>query len=236
MEISAYKKTALVIGANELVGRKCLLSLLHHEAYRQVRLFLEEPLRVDHPKLDVHLLNFERLAPHRELMAVDDVFYCWGSQMKLKYDPGRFEAEHTYAFEVARLAYEAGAKQFVFLSSIGADPDNVLYYRQEKRDLEDLIANIPFWAIHMFRPAVVLEDDRGSRGAGLVKGLAKRLNKLTGGGLTKYQPVSAKGLASLMVRQAQRFQSGLHYYSTEFIQEHSQIEETGLSKKDGKSS
>lgn len=236
MEISAYKKTALVIGTSELVGRKCLLSLLYHEAYRQVRLFVEEPLRVEHPKLEVHQLTFERLAPYQDLMDADDVFYCWGSQMKIKYDPGRFKAEHTYAFEVAKLAYEAGAKQFIYLSSIGADPDNVLYYRQEKRDLEDLIADIPFWAIHIFRPALLLEDDKGGRGINLVKGLAKRINKITGGGLTKYEPVSAKGLANLMVRQAQRFQPGLHYYSTEYIQENSKIEETGLSTKDGKSS
>jgi len=236
MEIEKFHKKAVLVGANELIGRKCLLQLLQHEAYSKIHLLMEEPLNFEHPKLEVFQINFEHLSRYTELLQVDDVYYCWDGSMKIKHDPGKYKPEQTYAYELAKLAYEAGIKQYVYLSSIAADPDNVLYYRHEKQQLEHSIAQIPFWALHIFRPAFLLEDDQASKGIRLVKNLANRLNNMTSGGLDKYQPVSALGLAKLMIKQAQRFRPGIHIYSSEFIKQNISTNEKGLSKKDGKSS
>jgi uncharacterized protein YbjT (DUF2867 family) len=233
MELNKHNKTALILGATELVGRKCLLQLLQADVYKKVVLLLEEPLNFKHPKLEVHKVLFEKLERHQQLMQVDDVFYTWGSQMKIAAKPKKYQAKETYAYDLARLSEEAGAKQFLFLSSIAADSNNVLYYRQEKQDLEQLLLDVNFWATHIFRPGPVLDEDPGSRSIRLVKNLANRLNNLAGGNLSKYKPIEAVVIARAMVKKAQRFQTGVHIYSAEYLHEFSKDQEQGLSKNHG---
>lgn len=233
MELNKHNKTALILGATELVGRKCLLQLLHAEVYKKIVLLLEEPLNFNHPKLEVHQVLFEKLERHQALMQVDDVFYTWGGQMKIAVNTKQYQAKKTYAYDLARLSAEAGAKQFLFLSSIAADSNNVLYYRQEKQDLEQLLIEVNFWSTHIFRPGPILDEEPGNKGIQLVKNLADRLNNLAGGNLSKYKPIGADDLAQAMVKKAQRFIAGVHIYSAEYLQEFSKDQEQGLSKKYG---
>lgn len=233
MELKTHHKTALILGATESVGRKCLLQLLQHDAYQKVVLLLEEPLNFEHAKLEVHQVLFEKLDRHRHLMKVDDVFYLWGSQMKIAADPKNYQAQQTYAYDLARLSQAAGAKQFIFLSSIAADLNNVLYYRQEKKDLETALLEMNFWATHIFRAGPILEEGESGRGTRLLKKLADQLNNLAGGQLSKYKPINSLTIAMAMIKMAQRFQAGVHIYSAEFLQEFSKEQEQGLSKNHG---
>ena len=222
------------MGANELVGRKCLLRLLQHDAYSKIVLLLEEPLNFEHAKLEVHQVNFEKLDRYQEFMAVDDIFYCWGNQMKINHDRGGYQVAQTYGVELAKLALEQGAKQFLLLSSIAADPDNVLYYRREKWAFEEALAQFNFWATHVFRPSILIEDDKLDTGTRLIKNISNRLNNLAGGNLSKYKPISAMSVAHAMVFKAQQFQEGIHIYSAEYLHEYAKNnQEQGLSKKDG---
>ena len=233
MELKTHKKTALILGATETVGRKCLLQLLQHDAYRKVVLFLEEPLNFEHPKLEVHQVLFEKLERYQHLMEVDDVYFSWGSQMKIASNIKKYQPKQTYAYDLAFYSQAAGAKQFVFLSSIAADVNNVLYYRQEQKDLESTLLDLNFWAVHIFRPGPILEADNSSRGTRLVKNLASRINNLAGGQLSKYKPIDSLTVGKAMVKMAQRFQAGVHIYSAEFLHEFAKDQEQGLSKKHG---
>ncbi|GAB5551352.1 MAG: oxidoreductase [Saprospiraceae bacterium] len=233
MELKTHKKTALILGATELVGRKCLLQLLQHDAYQKVVLLLEEPLDFEHSKLEIHQVLFEKLERYQHLMKVDDVYYTWGSQMKIAAKSKHYKAQQTYAYDLANLSQLAGAKQFIFLSSIAADLNNVLYYRQEKKDLEIALSKINFWATHIFQPGPILEEDKSSRGTQLVNKLANRLNNLAGGQLSKYKPIDSFTIAKAMIKMPQRFQAGIHIYSAEFLQEFSKEQEQGLSKNHG---
>lgn len=218
------------MGASTLVGRKCLLQLLRHEAYQKIVLLMEEPLDFEHPKLEIHQVTFERLPRFQAFMKVDDVFYTWTHQMQIKDDIGKYRPEKTYAFELARLSVEAGARQYLFLSSIAADADNVLYFRKEKQMLEEAICAHDFWGMHIFRPGPLFEDEPGSRINRLFKRVSNQINDWTDGGLTKYKPIAAQDVARAMVNKAQQFQAGIHIYSAEYLQEFSKDQESGLSK------
>lgn len=218
------------MGASSLVGRKCLIRLLQHEAYGKIVLLLEEPLDFEHPKLEVHQVTFERLPRFQPFMNVDDVYYTWTHQMQIRDDFGKYQPEKTYAYELARLALEAGAKQYLFLSSIAADANNVLYFRQERQALEEAICKHDFWGMHIFRPGPLMEDQPGSRLNRLFKKVTNQLNDWADGGLTKYKPIAAQDVARAMLNQAQQFKAGIHIYSAEFLQEFSKNQESGLSK------
>jgi len=218
------------MGASTLVGRKCLLRLLQHDAYQRIVLLMEEPLDFEHEKLEIHQVTFERLPDFQQYMRVHDVFYTWTHQMQIKDDFGKYRPEKTYAFQLARLALEAGARQFLLQSSIAADKDNVLYYRQERKLLEEAICELDYWGTHIFRPGPLLEDQPKNRLNRLFKTVTNQLNEWADGGLTKYTPIAAPDVARAMVYQAQQFIAGVHIYSAEYLQEFSNDQESGLSK------
>lgn len=229
MEISKHNKSALLMGATTLVGRKCLLRLLQHDAYQRVVVLMEEPLNFKHKKLEVHQVTFERLPDFQQYMQVSDVFYTWTHQMQIKDDFGKYQPEKTYAYQLAKLAIEAGARQFLLQSSIAADKDNVLYYRQERKSLEEAVCTLDYWGMHIFRPGPLMEEQPKSRLNRWFKTATKTLNNWAEGGLTKYTPIAAQDVARAMVFKAQQFLAGVHIYSAEYLQEFSNEQESGLS-------
>lgn len=235
MKIKKHNKYALLLGAHEVVGRKSLIHLLRNDAYQKVRLLLEEPLNFEHPKLEIHQINFEHLGRYTDLYTVDDVYFYWGRSMKIQDTGTKYDPRKTYAYQFADLCTKAGAKQFVFLSSIAADNDNVLTYRREQWDLEEAIRSLPFWATHIFRAGILLEDDQASLSRRIIKNIADRINKMARGNLSKYKPISADKLAQMMVEQAQRFKAGIHNYSAEYIQTYSTEQNESIIQENGKS-
>ncbi len=232
IRLNKFNKTALLVGAHELVGRKLLIQLLRSDVYEKIILLLEEPFNFKHPKLEAYQISFERLADWKELFSVDDVFYCWGGQMKIRHKSLKYDPLQTYAYDLAKLCYESKVHQYFFLSSIAADADNVLYFRHEKLELETAIGEIPFWATHFFRPSPLIDDDKPSRSMRFFKNITERVNQMADGNLSKYKPVSATKVAMAMVASAQAFQAGVHIYSAEYLQEFSNNEE-GLSNYEG---
>ncbi|MEO0338858.1 MAG: hypothetical protein AAF242_06565 [Bacteroidota bacterium] len=232
IRLNKFNKTALLVGAHELVGRKLLIQLLRSEAYEKIVLLLEEPLNFQHPKLEVHQISFERLPKWQHLFSVDDVFYCWNSQMKIKHKGLKYDAKQTYAYELAELCSAAKVHQYFFLSSIAADANNVLYFRHQKVEIEKAITDISFWAIHFFRPGPLIDDDKSTRSMRFFKNITERVNQMTDGNLSKYKPVSATKVAMAMVGSAQAFQPGIHIYSAEYLHEFSNNEE-GLTNYEG---
>lgn len=218
------------MGATSPVGRKCLLHLLRHAAYQKIVLLLEEPLDFEHEKLEVHQVTFEKLPDFQQVMQVQDVYYTWTHQMQIKDDFGKYQPKKTYAYQLARLCLGAGAQQFLFLSSIAADKDNVLYFRQERKQLEEAICDLDYWGLHIFRAGPLIEDRPRKRINRLFKTVTSKLNDWTDGGFTKYSPMIAQDVATAMVAKAQQFIAGIHIYSAEYLQEFSNDQEAGLTK------
>ncbi len=219
------------------MGRKCLLQLLQHSAYIQVVALMEEPLRFEHHRLAIHEVSYERLPETLPEGPVHDVYYCWdGTSQPIKAERDKFDPAATYAAILAREARDRKAGQFMYLSSVGADTSSTLYYRQEKRMVEQYLEDLDFWAVHLFRPALITDENATSpewarRSADW---LGRSLSTLTGGVLGKYRPVDGLTVAKAMVQAAQRFQSGVHVYSSEYLQELAKSLDKGLIRRNGK--
>lgn len=219
-----------------MVGRKLLVQLLQHPAYRRVVVLLEEPLRFEHEKLELKRVSYEHLEQHVPQGSVHDVYYAWDATGRpIRYEKDRFEPQQTYAYLLAQLALERGAAQFMYLSSVGADPGSMLYYRQEKREVEQALEAMPWWGLHIFRPALIVDESSTSGwGQRTADWLGQSLSNLSGGILGKYRPVDALTIAKAMVQGAQRLQPGIHHYSSEYLQELAKSLDKGLIRRDGK--
>lgn len=236
LEINTYHKTAWLLGAGELVGRKLLVQLLQHPAYRRVVVLMEEPLRFEHEKLEVQRVSYEHLDRDIPEGHVHDVYYAWDATSRpIRYERERFQPEQTYACMLARLASARGAAQYMYLSSVGADSDSTLYYRQEKREVEQALEAMNWWGLHIFRPALIVDERSSSTwGERAADWLGRSLSDLSGGFLGKYRPVDALTVAKAMVQGAQRLQPGIHHYSSEYLQELAKSLDKGLIRRDGK--
>lgn len=233
MEISQHHKTALIFGASGLVGGQCLHQLLQHPSYRKVVSFGRRKLDMEHPQLEQHAIDFNRLEDYAPLLKGHDLFSCLGTTMaKAGSREAFYKVDYTYAYESARLAAENGVNQLLLVSAVGADPDSLFFYSRVKGELEAAVKELPFWSVHIFQPAVLLGNRQDSRLAEQLAGrLSLGLDRLTGGELLgKYRPVEAIKVARAMIHSAQRLEGGLHVYPSHQIHELADTDNQDITK------
>jgi uncharacterized protein YbjT (DUF2867 family) len=104
---------------------------------------------------------------------------------------------------LARLAKAAGAKRFVHISAIGADPAAPAAYARSKAAGETAV-RAAFPTATILRPSVVFgpEDDFFNRFAALARWLPAL--PLIGGGLTRFQPVYVGDIADAVMAALER--------------------------------
>jgi len=221
LEIIKDQKTALLLGASGLVGGYCLRLLLDHGAYEKVVVFTRKALPVSHTKLEQHVVDFDLPQTFSHLLKGDDLYCCLGTTMaKAGSKEAFFKVDYTYVYEVARAAVENGVNQFLLVSSVGADANSIFYYSRVKGELENAVKQLPFWAIHIFQPSVLLGERNENRwGEQWAAKIGRRIDALTGGLLSKYRPVEAEVVAAAMVSVAQQFQPGIQVYPSHYLQQ-----------------
>jgi uncharacterized protein YbjT (DUF2867 family) len=197
-------RAALLLGATGLVGGHCLERLLAEERYARVVVLGRRPSGREHPKLEEHRVDFERLGEARERFAVDDVFCCLGTTIREAGSQGAFRrVDHDYPVEAARLASSQAASRYLLVSSVGADPGSRFFYSRVKGEAERAVQALPFAAVWVLRPSLLLgergETRPGERAAQLV---LRPLGPLMVGPLRRYRPIHARDVAAAMVRLA----------------------------------
>ncbi len=217
----ATNRTAALLGATGLVGSSCLQHLLHDPSYNEVRAIARRPILLDHPKMRLIEADFDRLPGLGDTLGADDVFCCLGTTIKKAGTREAFrKVDFTYPVDAATLALERGARQFLLISSLGANPESRVFYNRVKGELEEAIGTLPFVAVHIFRPSMLLGDRVEFRPAEKVgAALMTSLSFLMTGKRRKYRPIEADVVARAMVYAAGQGKQGLHTYESDTIQE-----------------
>jgi uncharacterized protein YbjT (DUF2867 family) len=213
-------KTALIAGATGLVGRHCLARLLDEPAYGRVIALVRRPLPHTDAKLDQQVVDFDRLGlAGTEFPAADDVFCCLGTTMKTAGSKAAFrQVDFVYVVSLASQALGRGAKQFLLVSSLGANAQSAIFYSRVKGETEAAIAALPFEGRQIFRPTILLgeraEVRKGERtGIAVMRGVSFAMV----GPLRKYRPVAAGTVARAMVRVALQAPRGVNIYRSDAI-------------------
>ena len=131
-------RTALIAGATGLIGRNCLQALLDDPTYSKVTVVARREINRTHPKLVSICIQFDRLADLTQKSemtdgAFDDVYCCLGTTIKTAGSRDAFYlVDYTYCFEFAKVAARLHARQFLLVSSLGANSKSGVYYSHVK--------------------------------------------------------------------------------------------------------
>jgi uncharacterized protein YbjT (DUF2867 family) len=213
-------RSALVVGASGLVGRHLLGQLLADESYSRVIVLTRKSLGFEHPKLMECVVNFEQLEKHQNMIKGEDVFCCLGTTIKTAGSQEAFrKVDFTYVVRTAALSQKNGARQFLVISSLGADVHSRIFYNRVKGEMEEAVAKIPFESVRIFRPSLLLGDRRETRpaeaiGIFFVKALSALLLI---GGMRRYSAIHAGTVAKAMLRAAKQKPDGLEIVESEQI-------------------
>jgi uncharacterized protein YbjT (DUF2867 family) len=212
-------KTALLLGASGMVGGFCLQTLQADSNYARIvllnRRMLPIATRVKPPSVTQKTISFDSLSAE-DFAGVDDIFCALGTTIRKAGSQEAFRrVDLDYPLAAARLARQAGATQFLLVSSVGADPRSKNFYLRTKGELEQEIAQLGFSALHIFRPSLLLGSRAEFRfGERVVQVAAPMLNLAMIGGLRRYRAIPAATVGRAMVAAAKTGNSGtqIHEY------------------------
>lgn len=204
-------RTAVIAGASGLVGSHCLDGLLRH--YDRVIALVRRGLLREHPRLEHWVTDFDHLDTLD--LPVDDVFSALGSVLS---QAGSWKAfarvERDYPVALAKRAAQLGARQFLVVSTVDVNfGAKWKRYTALRREMEAAISALPFQAVHIFRPGMLVGKREKLRlGEGFLGLLSPLINLPLRGDRRKYRAIAGREVGQAMVAAALRAEPGVHIY------------------------
>jgi uncharacterized protein YbjT (DUF2867 family) len=206
-------KVALVLGATGLVGEELTKQLLLDESYGKIVVISRRPLQLNHPKIQVLLVDFEDLNEHALDLQGDVLFSCLGTTLKIaKSKEAQYKVDYTYQYNIAKICAENGVEHYVLISSLGAHSKSTVFYSKMKGELEEAIQKLPFTFISILQPSVLdgkRKEFRLGEKIGII--VMKMIGFLPF--LNKYRVANVKKVAKCMINCVKNKQTGIiHNY------------------------
>ena len=197
------KRTAAVVGATGLVGQELIKELCMRKEYEEIIVITRRPIKQEHPKLTVKIIDFNYLES-AHLGFVDDVYCCLGTTKKKAKSKEAFrQVDLDYPLQLALIAKRNNVQQFLVISALGADSSSVFLYNRIKGLMEEHLKEIDLPRLQIFRPSLLLGDRKEFR---LGETIGTKVMGLLGwvliGRLSSYRAVRAEQVALAMVEKA----------------------------------
>lgn len=201
------KKTAIIAGASGLTGSYLLRFLLENDTYERVIALVRKPMDLEHPKLEQKVFDFDR--PRQEDLKADHVYIALGTTIKKAGSKEAFrKVDYEYPLQIARIAYEAGAKRLAVVSAVGANARSVFFYNRVKGEMEEKMLDIPCEGLFIARPSMLLGARKEFRlGEEMGKAVMKGIRFLLP---ANYKAVHASQVAAAMIDRVNSGQEGTH--------------------------
>lgn len=201
-------KTAIVIGATGLVGSYITLKLLDDSRYSKVKVFVRNSLEVKHPKLEEHIVDFEKLDLWKDEIKGDELYSALGTTIKKAGSKNaQYKIDFTYQYETAKAAAKNGVKSYMLISSAGANYKSSNFYLRMKGNLDEKVQLLNFEKIRIFRPSILVglrSEKRVGESIGIkIAGLITRIIPA----LKRYKPIKASIVAEAMIVSANQNKS-----------------------------
>ena len=197
-------RKALLLGATGLVGRDCLENLLASDDYERVCVLTRRPLSVEHPKLEVHEVDFDDIEACQSQFQVDDVFCCLGSTMKKAGSRQAFRhVDHDLVVLAGNMARRAGVQRFLVVSAVNAKARSPFFYARVKGQMERALIRLELPLLAILQPSLLRgarEDKRLAEDWGnIVNRIVEPLTRWTD---AHWLPVDSRKVADAMVGMA----------------------------------
>ena len=198
-------KTAIVIGATGLVGNHITKKLLGDNRYEKVKVFVRRSLNLNHPKLEEHIVDFDKIESWKNHLTGDELYSALGTTIKKAGSKDfQYKIDFTYQYEAAKDASENGVKKYLLVSSMGANSKSSNFYLQMKGSLNEKVQQLNFNQIFIFRPSILVGERSEKRfGESLGIKIIGTITKIIPA-LKKYRPIEASQVAEAMIKSANK--------------------------------
>ena len=195
---------ALIIGSTGATGSELTKQLLEQEEFTEVHVFVRNVPKINHPKLNVHKVNFNEIITWSEKLKGDVLFLAMGTTLKTAGSKeAQYKVDVTYQFETAKAAADNNVPKLILVSSVGANHKSIFFYPKIKGLLEEMVKKLNFKSIYILRPPVL------NRGEAMMRATEKKtiafiksFNKI--GLLLSQKPMTILLLAHKMILLASK--------------------------------
>lgn len=151
--------TALILGATGLVGGELLDQLLDDPSYERVVVITRRPTGRTHAKLDEQVFELAHIERHADVFAVHHIFCALGTTIRQAGSQERFRhVDHDSVLMAARAGRARGARHFLVVSSLGANPKSRVFYNRVKGEVENDLRALVYPSLTLARPSLLLGD------------------------------------------------------------------------------
>lgn len=198
----------LLAGGTGLVGARVAAQLAARPDIELVSL-VRTPRLPDDRTIDFEALVADpagTVGPGR----IDVGISCLGTTIrKAGSQPAFRRVDHDYVIAVATAARQAGASQFIVVSSVGAGGGS--FYLRVKGEMEAGLRALGFERLDIIRPGLLIGDRDERRPAErAAQHLAPLVDPLLRGGFARYGTIAAQGVAEAIVALIGRPEPGVH--------------------------
>ena len=198
---------AAVSGSTGFIGR-ILLSLLKYDSdFSEVQVLSRREIELS-DKFNVLVGDVST----QTLPSIDVAFCSLGTTIATAGSKEAFyKVDHDLVIDFAKNAKAAGAKTFVLVSSVGANPKTSNFYLKVKGETEKDLEAMGFESLIILRPSMLMGERKEFRLGELIgKGAMTLLNPIMIGSLSKYKGIQGKTVANAMVKLGKESLKGTH--------------------------
>lgn len=190
---------ALVIGATGATGRDLVSLLLQEDKFEQVDIFVRRDPALDHPKLKVHIVDFNHIEEWKKQLQGDVLFSAMGTtRQQAGGKEAQWVIDYDYQYNTAKAAQENGVHTLELVSSINANAKSSLFYPRMKGALEDAVLSLGFPKVVIMRPPSLIRKGTDRFGEPQSVAILQFLNKF--GLLKSWEPMPTEMVASAMIQ------------------------------------
>jgi hypothetical protein len=155
------KLSVIITGATGMVGKGVLLECLDHADVEKVLVINRRSLDMDHPKLkELVRKDFYNLEDIKDQLAgYNTCFFCLGVSAFRMSEEDYTKITYELTTEFARTVLELNPDMtFCYVSGEGTDSteSSKMMWARVKGKTENTLLDMPFKAVYMFRPGVIL--------------------------------------------------------------------------------
>ena len=193
-------KTAILLGATGLTGNLLLQQLLKDDDFQKIILFSRSSVKLQHPKLEEHLIDLFQLKNYKEQFHADVVFCCVGTTQKKTPDSETYrKVDFGIPVTAAKLAKQNNIPKMIVVSAIGADKNSRFFYNKTKGEMEEAVLAEKISETYILRPSLIDGNREESRPFELAwKKVMRLANFIMIGPLKKYRSIQIETIASAM--------------------------------------
>ena len=212
-------KTAIIFGSSGLVGSHLLDLITQDNNYSKIKLYVRsEPKKVN-SKFEIIKVDFNKLEDYKDSINGDDCFFCIGTTRKNTPDKNEYiKVEYNLPVSVAKIAKLNSVNNFIYISSLGANPNATSLYLKNKGKAEEKLVKLNFTNLSILRPSILVGNRKENRFGEKIGIFAmKTFSPLFFGNMKKYKPINVENVAKSMLQVAQKHYQNNIFESDEIV-------------------